>query len=61
MESLKVAFMMLVNDPGNGNVSYWSLEHAGWNGWTPIDLVFLTFLDLGEDAGAAWMAEQVWV
>ena len=46
LRGLTVAFMILVNDPGNGNVSYRPLEHAEWNGWTPTDLVFPTFLFL---------------
>lgn len=46
LRGLTVAFMILVNDPGDGKVSYWPLEHANWNGWTPTDLVFPTFLFL---------------
>lgn len=38
--------MILVNDPGDGRVSYRPLDHAEWNGWTPTDLVFPTFLFL---------------
>ncbi len=43
---LTVAFMILVNDAGDGRVSYTPLEHATWNGWTVTDLVFPTFLFL---------------
>src|SRR5437764_701552 len=39
-----IALMILVNDPGDGRASYWPLEHARWNGWTPTDLVFPFFL-----------------
>lgn len=39
-----IALMILVNDPGNSSASYWPLEHAHWNGWTPTDLVFPFFL-----------------
>jgi predicted acyltransferase len=39
-----IAAMILVNDPGDGRVSYWPLRHAQWNGWTPTDLVFPFFL-----------------
>jgi predicted acyltransferase len=39
-----IALMILVNDPGYGSASYWPLEHAKWNGWTPTDLVFPFFL-----------------
>jgi len=35
--------MILVNDAG-GDHTYWPLEHAKWNGWTPTDLVFPSFL-----------------
>lgn len=38
-----IAAMILVNDPG-GPGTYWPLEHAEWNGWTPTDLVFPFFL-----------------
>jgi predicted acyltransferase len=38
-----IAAMILVNDPGNDH-SYWPLEHADWNGWTPTDLIFPFFL-----------------
>jgi predicted acyltransferase len=39
-----VAFMILVNNPGNGEFTYWPLEHASWHGLTPTDLVFPFFL-----------------
>src|SRR5947207_15714252 len=39
-----IALMILVDDPGDGRASYWPLEHARWNGWTPTDLVFPFFL-----------------
>src|SRR5215472_5949921 len=39
-----IALMILVNDPGDHSASYWPLEHANWNGWTPTDLVFPFFL-----------------
>ena len=39
-----IALMILVNDPGDHSASYWPLEHAHWNGWTPTDLVFPFFL-----------------
>src|SRR5215470_18151047 len=39
-----IAFMILVNDPGDGPASYWPLRHAEWNGWTPTDLVFPSFV-----------------
>ncbi len=46
LRGLTIAFMILVNDPGDDRVSYSPLDHAEWNGWTPTDLVFPTFLFL---------------
>jgi predicted acyltransferase len=37
-----IAAMIVVNNQ-NGE-SYWPLQHAAWNGWTPTDLVFPFFL-----------------
>lgn len=45
LRGLTIAFMILVNDPGSGD-AYAPLEHAFWNGFTPTDLVFPTFLFL---------------
>ena len=42
-----IALMILVNDAGNEEASYWPLKHAAWNGWTPTDLVFPFFLFAG--------------
>jgi predicted acyltransferase len=39
-----IALMVVVNDPGNGHFSYGPLNHAEWNGWTPTDVVFPSFL-----------------
>jgi predicted acyltransferase len=39
-----IAMMILVNDAGNEEASYWPLQHSAWNGWTPTDLVFPFFL-----------------
>lgn len=36
--------MILVNTPGNGDYSYGPLKHAKWDGFTPTDLVFPSFL-----------------
>ena len=43
LRGLTVAGMILVNNPGGPHV-YAPLEHAEWNGWTPTDLVFPSFL-----------------
>lgn len=39
-----LAFMVLVNDAGDGEHVYAPLEHAQWDGWTPTDVVFPSFL-----------------
>ncbi|MES2112283.1 MAG: heparan-alpha-glucosaminide N-acetyltransferase domain-containing protein [Bacteroidota bacterium] len=39
-----VASMILVNDPGDWAHIYPPLEHSKWNGCTPTDLVFPSFL-----------------
>jgi predicted acyltransferase len=43
---ITIAFMILVNDPGDWNHVYSQLDHAFWNGWTLTDLVFPNFLFL---------------
>ena len=39
-----IAAMVLVNNAGDESSSYWPLQHARWNGWTPTDLIFPFFL-----------------
>lgn len=46
LRGLTIAFMILVNNPGNSFDAYQPLQHAWWNGFTPTDLVFPTFLFL---------------
>src|SRR5277367_4069250 len=46
LRGLTIAFMILVNNNGNEAVAYWPLKHSAWNGCTPTDLVFPTFLFL---------------
>jgi len=41
-----IAFMILVNDPGDWGHVYGQLDHSVWNGWTLTDLVFPNFLFL---------------
>jgi predicted acyltransferase len=41
---LTICFMIIVNTSGNGDTTYWPLKHADWNGFTPTDLVFPSFL-----------------
>ncbi len=44
LRGLTVAFMILVNSIWHFPVVYSPLQHAAWNGWTPTDLVFPSFL-----------------
>ena len=46
LRGLTIGFMILVNNNGDGQNAYWALKHAQWNGFTPTDLVFPTFLFL---------------
>jgi predicted acyltransferase len=46
LRGITIAFMILVNDPGDWNHVFAPLDHAPWNGWTLTDLVFPTFLFL---------------
>src|ERR1700712_4279167 len=46
LRGLTIGLMILVNDAGDGTRTWWPLEHAEWNGWTPTDMVFPTFLFL---------------
>jgi predicted acyltransferase len=46
LRGLTIGFMILVNNNGNEAAAYWPLKHAAWNGFTPTDLVFPTFLFL---------------
>jgi predicted acyltransferase len=41
---MTIVGMILVNNPGNPETTYWPLRHARWHGWTPTDLVFPFFL-----------------
>jgi predicted acyltransferase len=44
LRGITIAFMILVNTPGNWSYVYPPLRHAEWNGCTPTDLVFPFFL-----------------
>jgi predicted acyltransferase len=41
---MTVCLMIIVNTPGNGATTFSPLNHAHWNGFTPTDLVFPSFL-----------------
>src|SRR3954467_4307572 len=44
LRGLAVLGMILVNNQGSGAHAFWGMAHADWNGWSPADLVFPTFL-----------------
>ncbi|MEK8033629.1 heparan-alpha-glucosaminide N-acetyltransferase domain-containing protein [Ideonella sp. DXS29W] len=44
LRGLTVATMIFVNDPGDWSHIFGPFGHAAWNGCTPTDLVFPTFL-----------------
>jgi predicted acyltransferase len=44
LRGLTIAAMILVNNNGDERHAYWPLVHARWNGWTPTDIIFPTFL-----------------
>ena len=41
---MTICLMIIVNTPGNGATTFSPLQHASWNGFTPTDLVFPSFL-----------------
>jgi len=41
---LAVAGMILVDNPGDDLRAYGAIRHTVWNGWSPADLVFPSFL-----------------
>ena len=43
---LAVAGMILVDNPGSDEKVYRPIAHAQWNGWTPADFIFPSFLFL---------------
>jgi predicted acyltransferase len=38
--------MIVVDNPGSDTQAYWPIVHTEWNGWTPADLIFPSFLFL---------------
>ena len=42
LRGMTICFMIIVNTPGGP--AYPPLNHAAWNGFTPTDLVFPTFM-----------------
>src|SRR5579864_858189 len=43
---LAVAGMILVDNPGSDDLAYGPIKHAAWNGWTPADFIFPSFVFL---------------
>jgi predicted acyltransferase len=43
---LMVAGMILVDNPGSDDLAYSPIKHAQWNGWTPADFIFPSFVFL---------------
>jgi predicted acyltransferase len=43
---LAVAGMIIVDNPGSDDHAFWPIMHHPWNGWTPADLIFPSFLFL---------------
>jgi len=43
---LAVAGMIIVDNPGSDDLAYWPIKHAEWNGWTPADFIFPSFIFL---------------
>ena len=41
---ITIAFMIIVNTPGDWSIAYNMLDHATWHGFTPTDLVFPSFV-----------------
>jgi len=44
LRGMTICFMIIVNTPGNGATTFAPLLHAKWNGFTPTDLVFPSFM-----------------
>ena len=44
VRGLTILGMIVVNAQGSGDHAFWGTTHAEWNGWTPADLVFPSFL-----------------
>ncbi len=41
---MTICFMIIVNNPGHDETTFAPLHHARWNGFTPTDLVFPSFM-----------------
>src|SRR6202451_1552913 len=43
---LMVAVRIVVDNPGSDEHAYWPIVHAEWNGWSPADFIFPSFVFL---------------
>lgn len=59
LRGMTVCFMIIVNTAGNGATTWAPLKHASWNGFTPTDLVFPTFMFVV--GNALCFAEKKWL
>jgi predicted acyltransferase len=53
---ITIAFMIIVNTPGDWAIAYDMLEHAKWHGFTPTDLVFPSFVFI--TGASSWFSFQ---
>src|SRR6059058_473631 len=58
LRGLAVLGMILVNNQGSGDHAFWGMAHADWNGWSPADVVFPTFLFVVGGSMALTMARR---
>ena len=59
LRGITIAFMILVNDPGDWGHIFHQLDHSPWSGWTLTDLVFPCFLFLMGAAMVFSLASRV--
>jgi len=60
LRGMTILLMIIVNNPGNWGAVYTPLLHAEWNGCTPTDLVFPTFIFVLGIAIPLAMPKKTW-
>ncbi|MEZ7499585.1 DUF5009 domain-containing protein [Flavobacterium sp. Arc3] len=60
LRGMTILLMIIVNNPGNWGAVYTPLLHAKWNGCTPTDLVFPTFIFVLGIAIPLAMPKKTW-
>lgn len=60
LRGMTILLMIIVNNPGNWGAVYTPLLHAKWNGCTPTDLVFATFIFVLGIAIPLAMPKKTW-